>query len=851
MSWEEEKKIYAKKLEKLVKGIEEIREIEGNRLITADMAKDLEKSIRTAEKLLPKLSGDVFEIAVVGLEKAGKSSFSNALTGLAVLPTDDQRCTYTSTCIRPGEVNRGVVKFYNQREFERSFSEKLKELQIPDAEKYNLRNLTLSRYEQLYENCPPFIKKQYDDNLNLDIRDTLEHWGELQKYIGHADMEFTGKELEGDEFAQFIKNPARAIAVKDVILYSTELKEMPNAVLYDVPGFDSPTAMHRAQTLQKMSDADAIIMVASAKQPSITSPALSIFRENVDDYGCKLDEKLFIFANKADAVTSAEQLLKNIDILKNEWIIKRKILSPGLDGRITWGSANAHLGEKVDKGLECRETLESYGQSDGVGEQRDKLVEYYRGERFDVLKKRVMALMKEVQDVFSVVDCDISGDSALDHTMISKLVSNSNREITRFLEDELARIRAGLQAQQPLKKAIIEKIEEIISLDKYQLTDEQIEETKRRLYTTGQAPMPTAVNTKMRESRFFDMQQSFTQQVIGCAVSRHDEVAAQILDAFMTAMNVGKGREEYEGLKADTAKYCGLDKAEDEFYYRSLIERFARDLFEVQILTAHGTDRKAKFMREAANFLSLGVFYSRGNEGEDENFLPQDPFSSRLWRLILYPEIARKGGTENSVNKEDIFNLVKKLTNLRVLDSALESMVALIIKNRGNLAAAAIEAALQTLRKGMPDRAMTQKVKELLHPLTVTKGGDADLEEILTTSRYLDDRHQRELNYDYEQVKSDFSDDVLALRDVLLNAFVPAVNLDKAFIAKESTYIEKIIEELKEEKFSDFISEHLGIIKRDELEQINGDRAQKELDRVVMRQIRGILSTLSVVPMDD
>lgn len=230
MSWQEEKRIYSRKLQQLIDGIDRIKNLEGNRLISPEMARDLNKSAKNAEMLLPKLAGEVFEIAVVGLEKAGKSSFSNALTGLAVLPTDDQRCTYTSTCIRPGETNRGTVKFYSQGEFERSFSEKLAELKIPDSEKYNLRNLSLSKYEQLYENCDPSIKKAYEENLNLDIRDTLENWGELQKYIGHAEMEFTGDELESDEFAQYIKNPARAIAVKDVTIYSTQLKEMPNAV---------------------------------------------------------------------------------------------------------------------------------------------------------------------------------------------------------------------------------------------------------------------------------------------------------------------------------------------------------------------------------------------------------------------------------------------------------------------------------------------------------------------------------------------------------------------------------------------------------------------------------------------
>lgn len=850
MAWEEEKVIYAEKLKQIQNGIQRIKQLEGNRLVTPQMERDLDKSYRTAESLLPKLQDDIFEIAIVGLEKAGKSSFSNALTGLNILPTDDKRCTYTSTCIKPGDTNWAKVEFYSRKEFDNNLTDKLKTLGIPDYVKYNIQNLTLRIYDQLFENCDPTIKQLHGNTINQDIRSTLKNWPVLQNYVGHAPLEFHGDELENADFRAYISDPERAIAVKNVTIYSAELKDMPNAVIYDVPGFDSPTDMHKRQTLQRMREADAIVVVSSAKAPSINGPSLEIFRENVDDYGCRLDEKLFVFANKADTVSSAAQLEENMAETFRQWIDEWKIMSPQYRHRFTAGSANAHLGEKVEKGLESRATLESFGRDSGIAEFRDKLDNYYKRERFEVLKKRVTTLLQDVQEVFADSDFDQGSSHAMDYNKIIELAIKTFTELQGQLTRDLADIKHNLDTESsmrhPLRAAITEQIGQGISLEKYRVTEELLDDIKKELYSTNQTPLPTSVNTKVRERRFFEMQQSFTRDILGCAVSRHETVADQILDAFMAAMKVDRHRSDYEELRKKTAVYCELDKKEDDLYYRSLIERFARDLFEVQILASPGHDRKNKFFREVSNFLSLGVFYGQ-EDAQDQGSLPQNPLTSRLWRLILYPEIVRDDNGNISEEKKAILETIRKTTNLRELDSGIEDLVVAIIKNRGNQAAPAVERAMGSIRQGGTPRLVLQRVKDALQGL-IREEDTTTLEDILSTSRYLDDRHSRELNYDYEQVKSDFDDDVLALREALLKAFVPAIDLDKAFNAKESTLIEKISDGLKGDKFQKFIQDNLVSIKRDELEQINGESAQRELDRAVMQQIKGILNEISKAP---
>ena len=117
MSFDIERELYIKKLNNIVNGIEKINAIQNSRIINSDTTVKLEEHKTAAKKLLKKLEKGEFEIAVIGLEKAGKSSFSNAIMDNDVLPTADARCTYTATCIKAGDVDHAIVTFFSVEEF--------------------------------------------------------------------------------------------------------------------------------------------------------------------------------------------------------------------------------------------------------------------------------------------------------------------------------------------------------------------------------------------------------------------------------------------------------------------------------------------------------------------------------------------------------------------------------------------------------------------------------------------------------------------------------------------------------------------------------------------------------------
>ena len=96
-------------------------------LLNSEQLTDLEGIKVKNQKYQHKLTSNEFEIAIVGLEKAGKSTFANALIKNNVLPSAPERCTFTSTRLVSGG-DKATVQFYTEEEFEQIFQELLEEI---------------------------------------------------------------------------------------------------------------------------------------------------------------------------------------------------------------------------------------------------------------------------------------------------------------------------------------------------------------------------------------------------------------------------------------------------------------------------------------------------------------------------------------------------------------------------------------------------------------------------------------------------------------------------------------------------------------------------------------------------
>ena len=250
------------------------------------------------------------------LEKSGKSTFANAFMGIDILPTKDARCTYTATSIRYGDSDSADAVFYSDDEFNDEFFNKLQLLQIDLTEYPNQWSEWSEEHLTKIQDEAPSMNSDHK-NILRDIEEIIENRSSLMALIGEKAMHFSSAELETEnsEIKSYIEDPSKALAVKSITIYSSRLAK--NAVIYDVPGFDSPTRLHKDQTRAWMKRSDAVILIVNADRPSFNDSLVQFFSTvDKDEDGIAIGEKLFVFANRADiASTLPDNMIKISDEL--------------------------------------------------------------------------------------------------------------------------------------------------------------------------------------------------------------------------------------------------------------------------------------------------------------------------------------------------------------------------------------------------------------------------------------------------------------------------------------------------------------------------------------------------------
>ncbi len=87
--------------------------------MSPEMLQKLETEHARLNRQLERLRANRFEVAVIGLEKAGKSALLNAWLGQEILPSARERCTFTSTEIWSAQTEQDQllsIKYYTREE---------------------------------------------------------------------------------------------------------------------------------------------------------------------------------------------------------------------------------------------------------------------------------------------------------------------------------------------------------------------------------------------------------------------------------------------------------------------------------------------------------------------------------------------------------------------------------------------------------------------------------------------------------------------------------------------------------------------------------------------------------------
>lgn len=348
--------------------------------VPAKLKQILIQEAQPARRQLERLKKREFRIAVVGLEKAGKSTFVNAWLECDLLPAKGGRCTFTTTQIYSVQ-NESEQRLEVQAKTEAEFINLLQELEKTRAQEdintIHTNEITLQQVRQEGNRTFPFTRLE-------DIREPLKKYVADEKY---------------------------AHAVLEARLYTNKLAQAEGIVFYDVPGLDSGLAKHVDEAQEMLSDCDAVILVQ--RFTSLREKELEIIKfTEQGDKNVSVADKLFVFLSRIDSLASAEAMKTHIQEASEDWLKRANLPSQ----RIVSGSAGAYLllnniaseqtkleiGNPIKiqshlqelTGIDDVEILKT--EVTGIPVIKDKIFHYINTERVAILKKRCEASLNTI-----------------------------------------------------------------------------------------------------------------------------------------------------------------------------------------------------------------------------------------------------------------------------------------------------------------------------------------------------------------------------------------------------------------------------------------------------------------------
>ena len=839
-NYEQEFKEYAGKLRAQVNGIDKILKLNMNGLLDASIEQKLYTVKEEANRLLKKLENNEFEISIVGVEKAGKSSFANALMGNDILPSKEARCTYTSTSIRYGD-NEAKVSFFSREEFAMAFQKRLEQLGIEHPETYTYEQLSLENYRSIFGNLDEVTKKLYSTTINVDIEDILSYKDNIRKYVGQDAMMFHGDQLNENDFKRFIEEPPYAIAVKEITLRSDRLDKMKNAIIYDVPGFDSPTQMHKDQTREKMSDSDAIILIASAYKPSFTGPVVDIFRETfqeTDKDGVKYGNKLFVYANMADR---AENLAGNMQDIRNNLDRYSIMDAQYFDDRILAGSAKASLqaANRID-GTDALEGIQRKGIDDGIERIKEKLEEYNKTERFEVLKGRINRLQNDIRDIFKEnfkeTEVDKYGDSRETSILVAKMLDESRakikKEIDNYRDEFKTEYAPGTyKLTNKMKTEVIDEL----SLEKYQVTDEELEEAKKKNGSIVDVPIFTDIDKCLREKKYTDIYNAFSKGVISIAENEHNMCNEALEKIFVKGLGLTQDNPYYDELKEKIKEYISKqeDLASSEGYYKSLVERFSIDLFELLVRYPYADiSCWNRFDEAKENFYGLSMYSEDYDSGLPANQQPM------LYTILFHDDTQKK----QQVNVKKVMQFVDTIMNIGPYKD-ISQLLRIIVAAQGDKAYEIVQHTLENVVNFESNSEKINFARNALNSIVDMKNDDLSMQEPITKKGYekfLGNKVDKSL----DDIKNDINKDIDILQNVLGDTVVKAICMEKPFLALEIQIMNNIYQNIDSEEYRSFLVNNMPKICVEEYLDLSENEQKRKAYDKMMEAIKEILDEM-------
>jgi hypothetical protein len=558
---------------------------------------------------LARLKKREFRIAVVGLEKAGKSTFINAWLECDLLPAKGGRCTFTTTQIYSVE-NESEQRLEVQVKTEEQFVNLLSELEkvraVEDLKTIRANETTLRQVRSEGDIRVPFTRLE-------DIREPLKKYVADEKY---------------------------AHSVLEARLYTNKLAQAEGIVFYDVPGLDSGLAKHVDEAQDMLSDCDAVILVQ--RFTSLREKELEIIKfTETGDKNVNVADKLFVFLSRIDSLGSAEALQTHIEEACLDWSKRANLPKQ----RILYGSAGAYLilnnlagqqtKSEIGSANEIKNKLQSLtGISDenalnqeatGIPTIKNKIFDYINFERVTVLSKRCETSISK-----------ILGSSDEIYQLVRKRYSENPEEAKQFEEDgrriqftewwgkKWQQMKADLQkfydssiVNKDSKLAansstgsqkFKERYLQVVTIEMQNLREQMLSK-RDTIFAANSNPVfdPVNANFRWREDLYIDVSEVLAAIASQLAIELQAESLKLV--EYMTEMLWGS-KQVKERLIKDSDGYRVLL----ENSLKVLFLRFARPVAEVLIRGPVKSDTREKIIKNLGVDIEIVDNYYSGDE---------------------------------------------------------------------------------------------------------------------------------------------------------------------------------------------------------------------------------------------
>ncbi len=582
-----------------------------NEDIAPELVQKLNAEHTRLNRQLERLHANRFEVAVIGLEKAGKSALLNAWLGQEILPSARERCTFTSTEIWSAQTEQDqllFIQYYSKEEI----------AQLQQQRKAALDN-TLGDKERKE------IQEDFDDtekHLQAIHEFTKQKNGYTQTFI---DISEINEQLQSAIF----KNRAQSLAIKRIQLKTVRLRSDRDIIFHDVPGFNSGIQMHSEQAIDRLKGCDAIIYAKEMKQPSITGPEKEILLiADTEDPNIKVSDKIFVVLTQADALDDPIDFKETLIKHRNYWpsVPERRMIPVCARSHLVESGIPSEDTLRRSKAADDKNKLKKLGITDGVIILKDTVNYYIDHERAEVLQKRCDALVNNIRYYAAEILGKLEplyenieiGETEEDDLLGKEFNQWWGREWQRIKKDfdvwyaesiqgrkEADAIGAEHQELATLHAAYDEKIDGLLS----NLTTGQMDELKR-IYTAGRTismPDPREGNYKIREELFREIQQKFetelTDQLAQSLQVLIDQIAHKTQALLWDTHDVRKTL-----LNADES----IEQARIRHGFQVLFLRFGR--VAVEAFIAKPLQARERLLDErSAEIKTLEAFY----QGED------------------------------------------------------------------------------------------------------------------------------------------------------------------------------------------------------------------------------------------